>query len=101
MTKDIINKYRKVVWYIGIYEGIELLEIWKVHPSKLEEVFKGWDEWIDKHNGQPRNNPKIPLRVVRTGERVYRNPNKLMFTEKTELKEKPGNYIQNSLLDIE
>ena len=29
------------------YEGIELTEIWKVHPSKLEELFKAWERWID------------------------------------------------------
>jgi transcriptional regulator with XRE-family HTH domain len=77
LTKEIINKYRGVSWYIGIYEGIELLEIWKVHPSKLEDLFVSWENWIDIHHGQARNNPKIPLRYVRMGEIVYRNPNKL------------------------
>lgn len=76
LTKDIIAKYRGVTWYIGIYEGIELLEIWKVHPSKLEGVFQSWENWIDSHQGQARNNPKIPLRYIRMGERVYRNPDK-------------------------
>ncbi|MEO6890835.1 MAG: helix-turn-helix domain-containing protein [Ktedonobacteraceae bacterium] len=75
MTKKIIEKYRIVTWYIGLYEGIELTEIWKFHPSKLEVLFASWEKWIDDHNGQPRNNPKIPLRYVRKGERVYRNPN--------------------------
>lgn len=74
MTKDIINKYRKVTWYVGIYEGIELVEIWKVHPSKLEDVFASWEKWLDEHKGEARNNPKIPLRYVRQGECVYKNP---------------------------
>lgn len=74
MTKEIIDKYRKVTWYIGLYEGIELVEIWKVHPSHFEELFSSWEQWIDSHNGQPRNNPKIPLRYVKRGECVYRNP---------------------------
>ena len=76
MTKEIIEKYRSVIWYIGTYEAIELIEIWKVHPSQLEELFTSWEKWIDDHDGQPRNNPKIPLRYVRKGERVYKNPGK-------------------------
>ena len=59
ITKDIINKYRKVTWYVGIYESIELVEIWKVHPSKLEEVFTSWEKWLDEHEGESRNNPKF------------------------------------------
>lgn len=74
MTKDIINKYRKVTWYVGVYESIELVEIWKVHPSKLEDVFASWEKWLDEHRGEARNNPKIPLRYVRQGECVYKNP---------------------------
>jgi hypothetical protein len=72
-------------------EGIELIEIWKVHPSKLEALFKAWEQWIDDHGGQARNNPKIPLRYVRRGERVYRNP----------LKPDSEEYSQPSLLDLE
>jgi transcriptional regulator with XRE-family HTH domain len=93
MTKDIIAKYRKVTWYIGLYEGIELREIWKVAPSKLERLFSAWERWIDEHDGQPRNNPKIPLRYVRDGERVYRNP--LRPELETEA------YTQPNLLDLE
>lgn len=74
ITKEIIAKYRSVTWYIGLYEGIELLEIWQVHPSNFEELFVSWEKWIDDHNGESRNNPKIPLRYVRKGELVYRNP---------------------------
>lgn len=74
ITKEIIAKYRSVTWYIGLYKGIELVEIWKVHPSIFEELFVSWEKWIDDNNGQPRNNPKIPLRYVRKGECVYRNP---------------------------
>lgn len=90
MTKEIIEKYRSVTWYIGTYEGIELTEIWKVHPSQLEELFASWEKWIDDHDGQPRNNPKIPLRYVRRGERVYKNPGK-----------PESGYTQSNLLDLE
>lgn len=90
MTKEIIAKYRSVTWYIGTYEAIELIEIWKVHPSQFEELFASWEKWIDDHDGQPRNNPKIPLRYVRRGERVYKNPSK-----------PEPEYTQPNLLDLE
>lgn len=93
LTKEIIKKYRKVTWYIGLYESIELIEIWKVHPSKLERLFSTWEKWIDEHNGQPSNNPKIPLRYVRGGERVYRNPLKPELDAEE--------YTQPTLLDLE
>jgi len=71
LTKDIINKYRAVkAWYIAIYEGVELKEIYKVFPQQLEEVFQKWEKRLDE-DSQPINNPKIPMSLVRKGEKVY------------------------------
>jgi transcriptional regulator with XRE-family HTH domain len=90
LTKEIINKYRAVkAWCIAIYNGIELVEIWKVYPPILESVFRKWENDIDKANGRPLNNPKIPMRYVRAGEIVYQNPNEA------------GPYVQKSLQDFE
>jgi transcriptional regulator with XRE-family HTH domain len=90
LTKEIINKYRAVkAWCIAIYHGIELMEIWKVHPSILEPLFTKWDNKIDATNGQPINNPKIPIRYVKLGERVYKNPYQ------------PEEYTQSTLQDLE
>ncbi len=68
----ILDKYRKVeAWYFGIYINIELAEIWKVHPSVLEPLFSHWENKI-REEGQQLNNPKIPLRIVRTsGQLIY------------------------------
>jgi len=77
-AKEIINKYRAVkAWCVAIYNGIELMEIWKVSPSILEPAFLKWESDIDRLNGRPLNNPKIPIRYVRAGELVYRNPNEV------------------------
>lgn len=71
LTKDIINKYRAVkAWYIAIYEGVELKEIYKVLPPQLEDLFQKWERKVD-NDGQPINNPKIPMAVVKKGEQVY------------------------------
>jgi transcriptional regulator with XRE-family HTH domain len=70
LNKTILNKYRAVkAWYIAIYEGIELKEIYKVLPLQLEELFAIWETKIEKSG--PLNNPKIPIRYVRQGELVY------------------------------
>ncbi|NJO21514.1 MAG: type II site-specific deoxyribonuclease [Spirulinaceae cyanobacterium RM2_2_10] len=71
LTVDIINKYRAVkAWYIAIYEGVELKEIYKLLPEQLEVLFQKWEEKLTERN-QPLNNPKIPMHIVRKGERVY------------------------------
>jgi transcriptional regulator with XRE-family HTH domain len=71
LNKDILNKYRRVkAWYVAIYEGVELREIYKIPPADLEPVFSRWEQKIEQ-TGIPLNNPKIPIRYVRTAERVY------------------------------
>lgn len=70
LTKDILDKYRTVkAWYIAMYEGVELKEIYKVLPIALEPLFQQWEE--KSLTQGPLNNPKIPLRYVLAGERVY------------------------------
>jgi transcriptional regulator with XRE-family HTH domain len=70
LNKEILKKYRSVkAWFIAFYEGVELKEIWKVLPSELEPLFQQWEQKIEVTG--PLNNPKIPLRYVHKGERVY------------------------------
>lgn len=70
LNKEILRKYRSVqAWYIAIYEGIELREIYKVPQSILEVKFKEWEAKLEKQDSI--NNPKIPMKLVRQGERVY------------------------------
>ncbi len=74
LNMDILQKYRKVkAWYVAIYEGIELKEIYRVAPGDLEPVFQQWEQKILR-TGAALNNPKIPARLVRAGERVYPKP---------------------------
>lgn len=76
LNKDILRKYRSIeAWYIAIYEGIELMKIYKVSSSTLEVKFKEWEARLEKQDSI--NNPKIPMKLVRQGELVYasrRNP---------------------------
>lgn len=71
LNKAIIQKYRNVqAWYIAIYSGIELKEIYRVLPSDLEPLFQQWEQKIEA-TGKELNNPKIPMRLVRAAERMY------------------------------
>lgn len=70
LNKDILAKYRAVkAWYIAVYEGIELMEIYKVSPKILEEKFDDWERRLNTLDSI--NNPKIPMKLIRQGELVY------------------------------
>jgi len=74
LNKDILRKYRAVTaWYIAIYEGVLLKEIYRLAPQELEPLFGAWEIKIEAQ-GSALNSPKIPMRLVRTGERVYPDP---------------------------
>ena len=68
----IIEKYRQVDWIFAVYEGIELVEIFRLVPADLEPFYLSWEtKWHS--TGKDINNPKIPLSYVRThGQLIYR-----------------------------
>ncbi len=71
LNKDILRKYRSVkAWYIALYEGVILQEIYKLPPILLEPLFQQWEAKTEA-TGNALNNPKIPMRYVKQGERVY------------------------------
>ena len=73
MNPTIIAKYRKVVWFMAIYEGIELQAIYRMAPKRLEPYFTKWETKWHESGGKDINNPKIPLRfVMENGELFYR-----------------------------
>lgn len=70
----IIAKYRKVrAWYFSIYQGIELIEIYRIEIPQLEVYLSKWEKkWNE--NGKDINNPKIPVRFVReNGKLIFKN----------------------------
>lgn len=72
MNPVIIKKYRKVQWIFAVYEGIELMEIYKLSPTQIEPFYKKWEsKWHSEK--KDINNPKIPLSFVKdNGELLYR-----------------------------
>ena len=74
LNRGIIAKYRAVkAWYIAIYEGIELMEIYRISPEILEEKFSEWEKKLNTL--ESINNPKIPMRLIRQGELAYSRNN--------------------------
>jgi len=75
LNLTILQKYRSVqAWYVSLYEGIVLKEIYRLTPSQLEPVCVKWEARIISENRE-LNNPKIPIRLVReVGEKVYPAP---------------------------
>lgn len=69
----IIDKYRRVDWIFAVYEGIELIEIYKLTPADIEPFYVAWERRWHATGGKDLNNPKIPLSHVRaTGQLVFR-----------------------------
>lgn len=77
LNPKILEKYRAVrAWFFSIYRGIELVEIYRMLPDRLEEsYFSRWERKWHESGGRDINNPKIPVKYVREhGERVYQDP---------------------------
>jgi len=74
MNPTIIAKYRKVDWIFAIYDGIELLEVYKLTPDLMEVYYDAWETKWRVDGDKDINNPKIPLRYVTTnGIKIYPN----------------------------
>lgn len=72
MNPVIIAKYKKVDWIFAVYEGIELLELYLLTPKDLSPYYVKWSEKWHAEGGKDINNPKIPLKFVRTnGRKLY------------------------------
>ena len=77
LNPTILEKYRSVkAWYFSIYRGIEIVEIYRMTPDRLEQdYFSKWEKKWHESKGKDINNPKIPVVYVRTnGHRVYLDP---------------------------
>lgn len=72
LNPSIIVKYRQVDWYFAVYEGIELICLYKVLASDLEPYFSSWEKKWTESGGKDINNPKIPLKFVEgVGDKIH------------------------------
>jgi len=75
LNLTILKKYRAVAaWFISLYDGIVLQEIYRITPMQLVPIFAAWEARISSQN-IPLNNSKIPIKIIRDlGTRVYPAP---------------------------
>ncbi len=72
-----IAQFRQERWLFSIYKGIELQEVYAMSPKTLEPYFTDWTNKIIQKaaagmDNPHINNPKIPIKFVRTnGKKVY------------------------------
>ena len=64
MNPTIIAKYRQVDWIFAVYEGIEILAIYRLTPQDLEPFYSKWEVKWHNDGSKDINNPKIPLKFV-------------------------------------
>jgi transcriptional regulator with XRE-family HTH domain len=74
MNPKIIKKYRLVDWIFAVYNTIEVMEIYRLTPDKIEPYYTKWEkQWHDKGD-KDINNPKISLKYVQqVGELLYKS----------------------------
>ena len=65
MNPVILAKYRKVVWFFAVYQGIELQAIYRMTPEWLEPYFTKWEQKWHADGSKDINNPKIPVKFVK------------------------------------
>lgn len=73
MNPVIIKKYKQVDCIFAVYNGIELLEIYKLTPKQLNPFYLKWNKKWKADGGKDINNPKIPLSFVKAkGKLIYK-----------------------------
>ena len=56
----------------SFYEGIELVEMWRIETSNLEPWFAKNERKWHESGGKDMNNPKIPVNFIRrVGNRIH------------------------------
>lgn len=76
MNPTIITKYRQVDWIFAVYEGIEILAIYRLTPQDLESFYSKWEAKWHNDGGKDINNPKIPLKfVAEVGQLIFATEN--------------------------
>lgn len=74
MNPGIIEKYSHVGWIFAVYEGIELMAIYRLTAVDLKPYFDKWAAQWHERGGRDLNNPKISLTFVEeVGQLVFQS----------------------------
>lgn len=86
LNSRIIEKYRRVPWSFSFYKGVELMEIYVVHPNELDkEYFSMWQKRYEE-TGKELNNPKINEKFIKEkGIKVYDGDKRELLVDPIEI----------------
>lgn len=56
-------------WFVAVYEGVTLKEIYRINPADLESLFRQWEKKLQQTGSL--KSPRLPLRYVRKGQSIY------------------------------
>jgi hypothetical protein len=63
LTREVVANYRGRKWVVGVYDGVRLVQVYKLGPDDLEDYFVKWERELESRDHL--NNPKIPLKHFR------------------------------------
>lgn len=60
-------------WIIAMYEGIEVVEVWRLGTNEMEHWYQVWTAKLAETGKDHLNNPKVPIAYVRQhGELIFK-----------------------------
>lgn len=65
LTHEIIDRYRKAHWLVGMLEDNCLIELYYVHPTAFEEFFVKCENKLLETGKKTLNDPPIPFKLVK------------------------------------
>ena len=75
-TFELLDRFNSIPWLFSIYQNTQLLEMYVLSPGQLEQWVEKRKKHLHEIDGTSLNNPKIPLKYVKTtGTKIYPFPN--------------------------
>lgn len=91
LNMSIIDRYRDHTFIFAIFDGVTLLEMYRVKSEALEPLFQTWEDRL--FDVDHLNNPKIPLKLVReVGDVMYFKDVPAPWTPGTRRRTRPYKY---------
>ena len=93
LNMSILDRYRVHTFIFAIFDGVTLLEAYRVRTEDLEPLFQQWEDRL--FDTDHLNNPKIPLALVReVGDIVYFKDVPAPWTPGKRRRTKPYKYAE-------
>lgn len=93
LNMSILDRYRNHTFIFAVFDGVTLLEAYRVRTDDLEDLFTRWEDRL--FDVSHLNNPKIPLALVReVGDVVYAKDVPAPWTPGPKRRTRPYKYAE-------